>query len=190
MNTVAPGLQGSDFKLNILSEDASSGMSYLDRLCSSSNYLFKKDGNISILSAGPKNHACLSILSESQGKFWWHSLTLAQCLHFFFNIKIYPVCLVFVVSVIFLNLCVMRAKLLQLCPTLRDPMDQSPPGSSVHGILQHEYWSELPCPLWGALPDPGIKPVPLTSPALAGRVFTLAPPGKPYVSRTSILNQN
>lgn len=31
---------------------------------------------------------------------------------FFFNIKIYPVCLVFVVSVIFLNLCVMRAKLL------------------------------------------------------------------------------
>ena len=91
---------------------------------------------------------------------------------FFFNIKIYPVCLVFVVSVIFLNLCVMRAKLLQLCPTLRDPMDQSPPGSSVHGILQHKYWSELPCPPWGAHPDPGIKPVSLTSPALAGRFFT------------------
>ena len=28
------------------------------------------------------------------------------------------------------------AKLLQLCPTLCDPMDCSPPGSSVHGILQ------------------------------------------------------
>ena len=28
------------------------------------------------------------------------------------------------------------AKSLQLCPTLRDPMDCSPPGSSVHGILQ------------------------------------------------------
>ena len=29
-----------------------------------------------------------------------------------------------------------RAKSLQLCPTLCDPMDHSPPGSSVHGILQ------------------------------------------------------
>ena len=30
----------------------------------------------------------------------------------------------------------MRAKLLQLCLTLGGPMDCSPPGSSVHGILQ------------------------------------------------------
>ena len=30
----------------------------------------------------------------------------------------------------------MCAKLLQLCPTLCDPMDHSPPDSSVHGILQ------------------------------------------------------
>ena len=30
----------------------------------------------------------------------------------------------------------MCAKLLQLCPTLRDIMDCSPPGSTVHGILQ------------------------------------------------------
>ena len=35
----------------------------------------------------------------------------------------------------FSNACV-HAKLLQSCPTLRDPMDSSPPGSSVHGILQ------------------------------------------------------
>ena len=30
----------------------------------------------------------------------------------------------------------MHAKSLQLCPTLCNPMDCSPPGSSVHGILQ------------------------------------------------------
>ena len=30
----------------------------------------------------------------------------------------------------------MRAKLLQSCLTLCDPKDCSPPGSSVHGILQ------------------------------------------------------
>ena len=31
------------------------------------------------------------------------------------------------------------------------------PGSSVYGILQQEYWSGLPFPSPGDLPDPGIK---------------------------------
>ena len=34
------------------------------------------------------------------------------------------------------DLACMYAKMLQSCPTLRDPMDCIPPGSSVHGILQ------------------------------------------------------
>ena len=40
----------------------------------------------------------------------------------------------------------MRAKLLQLCLTLWDPMDCSPPGSSVHGILQTRIlkWVAMP----------------------------------------------
>ena len=40
----------------------------------------------------------------------------------------------------------MRAKLLQLCPTLCDPMDYSPPGSSAHGILQARIlgWMAMP----------------------------------------------
>ena len=36
----------------------------------------------------------------------------------------------------FFNLVAAAAKLLQSCPTLRDPIDSSPPGSSVPGILQ------------------------------------------------------
>ena len=40
-----------------------------------------------------------------------------------------------------------------------------------------EYWSELPCPPPGDLPDPGIKPMSLESPALACRYFTLGFPG-------------
>ena len=36
------------------------------------------------------------------------------------------------------------AKSRQSCPTLCDPMDSSPPGSSIHGISRQEYWSELP----------------------------------------------
>jgi len=39
-----------------------------------------------------------------------------------------------------------------------------------------KYWSGLPFPSPGDLPDPGIKPV---SPALAGGFFTIEPPGKP-----------
>ena len=65
----------------------------------------------------------------------------------------------------------MRAKSLQLCLTLCDPMDCNLPGSSVHGILQ-EYWGGLPCPPPEDLPNPGIKPASLKSPALAGRFFT------------------
>ena len=36
------------------------------------------------------------------------------------------------------------AKSLQSCPTLCDPIDGSPPGSAIPGILQH--WSGLPLP--------------------------------------------
>ena len=54
----------------------------------------------------------------------------------------------------------------QSWPTLGDPMDCSPPGSSVLGILQ-ELWSGLPCPPPGDLPHPGIEPLSVVSPALA-----------------------
>ena len=51
----------------------------------------------------------------------------------------------------------------QLWPTLCDPMDCSPPASSVHGILQARILEWLPFPSPEGLPDPGIKP---WSPAL------------------------
>ena len=41
--------------------------------------------------------------------------------------------------------------LAQSCLILCDPMDCSPPGSSVHGISQQEYWSGLPLPPLGIL---------------------------------------
>ena len=66
----------------------------------------------------------------------------------------------------------MGAKLLQLCLTLCDPIDCSPPDSSVHGFSRQEYWSGLPCPPPEDLNDPGIEPPPPASPALAGRFFT------------------
>ena len=40
------------------------------------------------------------------------------------------------------------------------------------GFSRQEYWSELPCPPPGGLPDPGIKPESLACLALAGGFFT------------------
>ena len=60
--------------------------------------------------------------------------------------------------------------------TLSDPMDYSPLGSSVHGILQARILEWVPFLSPGDLPNPGTEPV---SPALAGRFFTSEPPGKP-----------
>ena len=51
-------------------------------------------------------------------------------------------------------------------------MDHSPPGSSVHGILQARVLEWLLCPPPGDLPDPGIEPPSLMSPVLAGGFFT------------------
>ena len=43
---------------------------------------------------------------------------------------------------------------------------------------RQEYWSRLPFPSPGDLPNPGIKPAFPASPAMACRFFTTEPPGK------------
>ena len=68
----------------------------------------------------------------------------------------------------------LSAKSLQSCLTLCDPMDRSPPGPTVHGFPRQEYCSGLPCPPPRDLPYPGIEPMSLTSPALAGKFFTIS----------------
>ena len=40
------------------------------------------------------------------------------------------------------------------------------------GFSRQEYWSGLPCPPLEDLPDPGVEPMSLNSPALAGGFFT------------------
>ena len=67
----------------------------------------------------------------------------------------------------------------KLYPTLCDPVDCSPPGSSVCGFpgKNAKMGSHYPSPQ--DLPDSGIKLVSPLSPALAGRFLITAPPGKP-----------
>ena len=69
------------------------------------------------------------------------------------------------------RMCV-HSKLLQCCVTLCNPMDCSPPGSSVHGIFQARILEWVPCPPLGHLPYSGIKPKSLRSPELTGRFFS------------------
>ena len=62
----------------------------------------------------------------------------------------------------------------QLCLTLWDAMDCSPPGSSVHGILQARILEWVACPPPGDLPNPGIKP---RSPTLQANSLPSETPG-------------
>ena len=69
----------------------------------------------------------------------------------------------------------LRHKSLQSCPTLCNTMDCSPPGFSLHGILQARILEWVPFPPPGILPE--IETISLMSPALSGRFLTLVSPG-------------
>ena len=73
---------------------------------------------------------------------------------------------------VFLLVCVCVWSVSQSCLTLYDPMDCSPPGSSVHGILQARIlvWLAISFSSWSS--QSRGKPASLLSLALAGRVFT------------------
>ena len=60
--------------------------------------------------------------------------------------------------------------------TFCEPIDYSPPGSSVHGIFQAGILDGVAIPLSRGFSQPGIEPV---SPALADVFFTTEPSGKP-----------
>ena len=59
-----------------------------------------------------------------------------------------------------------HVKSLQSCPTLCNPMDCSPPGSSVHGILQARILESVAMPSSRGSPYPGIEPASTATPAL------------------------
>ena len=64
-------------------------------------------------------------------------------------------------------------------------MNCNPPGFSVLEFSRQEYWSGLPFPAPGDLPDPGSEPLspdpgsePLSPASPTFRFFTAVPPGK------------
>ena len=77
-----------------------------------------------------------------------------------------------------INTCCCHCLVAQSCLTLCNPMDCSPPGSSVRGISQSRILGGLPFPPPGDLPNPGMEPASVASPALVGRFFTTEPSRK------------
>ena len=87
----------------------------------------------------------------------WH-------LHFINCIYLYMSCVC---------VCVCVHSVARSCLTLCNSVAHQSPLSMR--FSRQEYWSELPFLTPGELPNPGIKPTSLTSPALAGRFFITAP---------------
>ena len=102
-----------------------------------------------------KHHMCHTRASAATGGFTTRLLLITGCCMY---------------------VCVLSCLVAQPCLTICDPMDCSPPGSFVCGSFQarilEQYWSGLPFPPPGDLPDPGIEPTSLSSPTLAGGFFT------------------
>ena len=73
-----------------------------------------------------------------------------------------------------LSLIKSGGKSLQSCPTLCDPIECSPPGSSVLEILQARILEWVGMSSSRESPNPGMEPMSLMTP-----VLSLEPPGKP-----------
>ena len=77
-----------------------------------------------------------------------------------------------------------RTHMCSVVSSLCYPMDCSLPGFCV----QQEYWSGLPFPPPGGLPNPRIEPASPMPPALGDRLFTREPPGSQLSSVSSVLH--
>ena len=71
----------------------------------------------------------------------------------------------------------MKVLVTQSCPALCNPMNCSPPGSSVHEFSRQEYWTGFAFPSPRDLPNPGTEP---GSCALQADSLPFDPPGKPH----------
>ena len=80
--------------------------------------------------------------------------------------------------------CLCVCSVAHSCPTLCDPMDCSPPGASVPGILQAWILEWVAMPSSRGSSWPRIWTCASCVSCIAGRFFTAQPPGKPLVSQT------
>ena len=83
--------------------------------------------------------------------------------------------LLFIFIILYTSVKVKSLSRVRLFATSWTVACQAPPSM---GFSRQEYWSGLPFPSPGHLPNPGIKP---RSPALQADALTSEPPGKPKI---------
>ena len=69
----------------------------------------------------------------------------------------------------------------QSCPTLCNPMDCNPPGSSIHGFFQARILEWVDVSFSRDLPNPRTKPTPPVSPPLHYKITGL------HISKISVM---
>ena len=69
----------------------------------------------------------------------------------------------------------------QSCPTLCNPMDCNPPGSSIHGFFQARILEWVDVSFSRDLPNPRTKPTPPVSPPLQVDSLPLSHQGSPIM---------
>ena len=79
-----------------------------------------------------------------------------------------------------------KGKLLSLVWLFATPWTVAHHAPQSKGFSRQEYWSGLAFPSPGDLPDPGIKPVSLASPAMSGGFFSTVPPAKMVVCHRAL----
>ena len=97
-----------------------------------------------------------------------HPLKIQQCVQVDFKFPNYPFASPF--PLVTISLFSKSAVVAQLPSHVRfcSPVDCSPPGSSVHGVFQQEYWIGVSFPTHEDFPNSGTEPMSPESPALAG----------------------
>ena len=101
--------------------------------------------------------------------FNWHIIALQCCISFCYTTILIFIYNVHIIYNTYMCVCMLHHfSHVQLCVTLWIVAHQA---LLSMGFSREEYWSGLPCPPPGDLPDPGIEPVSLASPALAGGFF-------------------
>ena len=91
-----------------------------------------------------------------------------------------------ILKIICVNMC---AKSPQLCSTFCDPMDCSPPGSSVHGMLHSRILEWVVRPYFKGSSWPRDRTYIPCVTCIAGGCFTAEPLGKPYVKIVKRINK-
>ena len=119
------------------------------------------------------NHLCFPDFLYIAEHHWRESLSRTTCITLSSRLLVLPqMTLNTTCNSLWMETFYNHAKSLRLCPTPAIPWTVAHQATLSMGFSRQGYWSGLPCPPPGDLPDSGIEPMSLISLALTGKFFT------------------